>query len=159
MILYHGSLETVEQPRIMEVGRQLDFGRGFYTTTSLQQALRWVRLRMEQQKVPHGYVNRYEYDGGKVLRTRQFRGANEAWVDFVHNNRTVPGYEHDYDVVIGPVANDNVYLSFNLYEAGLISKGELIRRLKTYKLVDQYLFHTDMALTHLKYIGNKEVKR
>ena len=143
----------------MGASRQLDFGRGFYTTTSQQQALRWVRLRMKQQNVPQGYINLYEYEGGKELQTRQFRGANEARVYFVHSNRTVQDYKHDYDVVIGPVANDNVYLSFNLYEAGFISKGELIRRLKTYKLVDLYLFHTDMALTHLKYIGNKEVKQ
>ena len=55
MILYHGSLEIVKQPRIMEASRPLDFGRGFYTTTSHQQALRWVKLRMEQANMAMGY--------------------------------------------------------------------------------------------------------
>ncbi len=112
MTLYHGSLEIVEHPLIREANRPLDFGTGFYTTTSLQQARRWVKLRMEQNNVSHGYINRYEYTPQKGLKTRRFQSANEAWVDFVHANRTIQNYKHDYDIVTGPVANDNVYLSF-----------------------------------------------
>ena len=158
MTLYHGSLEIVEHPQIMEANRPLDFGTGFYTTTSLQQARRWVKLRMEQQNASTGYINIYEYTAKKELHTRLFRSANEAWVDFVHANRTVQNYNYGYDIVTGPVANDNVYLSFNLYESGIITKRELIRRLKTYKLVDQLLFHTERSLETLKYNGYKEVK-
>ena len=158
MILYHGSLEVVEHPQILEANRPLDFGTGFYTTTSLQQARRWVKLRMEQQNASVGYINIYEYTAKKGLHTRRFRSANEAWVDFVHANCTVQDYNHDFDIVTGPVANDNVYLSFNLYESGIITKRELIRRLKTYKLVDQLLFHTERSLETLKYTGNKEEK-
>lgn len=158
MTLYHGSLEIVEKPQILQANRPLDFGTGFYTTTSLQQARRWVKLRMEQSQASVGFINIYEYTPKRDLRTRLFRSANEAWVDFVHANRTVQDYNHDYDIVTGPVANDNVYLSFNLYESGFISKRELIRRLKTYKLVDQLLFHTERSLDTLKYVGNKEVR-
>ena len=158
MTLYHGILEIVENPQILQANRPLDFGTGFYTTTSLQQARRWVKLRMEQSQASVGFINIYEYTPKRDLRTRLFRSANEAWVDFVHANRTVQDYNHDYDIVTGPVANDNVYLSFNLYESGFISKRELIRRLKTYKLVDQLLFHTERSLDTLKYVGNKEVR-
>ena len=158
MTLYHGSLEIVEKPQILQANRPLDFGTGFYTTTSLQQARRWVKLRMEQGQASVGFINIYEYTPKRDLRTRLFRSANEAWVDFVHANRTVQDYNHDYDIVTGPVANDNVYLSFNLYESGIISKRELIRRLKTYKLVDQLLFHTERSLDTLEYVGNKEVR-
>ena len=159
MTIYHGSLEIVEQPLILEPNRPLDFGSGFYTTTSQRQAERWTAARMEQAKTSHGYINIYEYTAAKVLKTRTFRAANEPWVDFVHANRTVQDYAHDYDIVIGPVANDNVYLSFNLYESGIITKRELIRRIKSYKLVDQLLFHTDRSLATIKYIGCKEVKK
>lgn len=158
MTLYHGSLEIVENPQILQANRPLDFGTGFYTTTSLQQARRWVKLRMEQSQASVGFINIYEYTPKRDLRTRLFRSANEAWVDFVHANRTIQDYNHDYDIVTGPVANDNVYLSFNLYESGIISKRELIRRLKTYKLVDQLLFHTERSLDTLEYVGNKEVR-
>lgn len=158
MTLYHGSLEIVEKPQILQANRPLDFGTGFYTTTSLQQARRWVKLRMEQGQASVGFINIYEYSPKRDLRTRLFRSANEAWVDFVHANRTIQDYNHDYDIVTGPVANDNVYLSFNLYESGIITKRELIRRLKTYKLVDQLLFHTERSLDTLEYVGNKEVR-
>ena len=158
MTLYHGSLEIVEKLQILQANRPLDFGTGFYTTTSLQQARRWVKLRMEQSQASVGFINIYEYTPKRDLRTRLFRSANEAWVDFVHANRTVQDYNHDYDIVTGPVANDNVYLSFNLYESGIISKRELIRRLKTYKLVDQLLFHTERSLDTLEYVGNKAVR-
>lgn len=158
MTLYHGSLEIVEKPQILQANRPLDFGTGFYTTTSLQQARRWVKLRMEQGQASVGFINIYEYSPKRDLRTRLFRSANESWVDFVHANRTVQDYNHDYDIVTGPVANDNVYLSFNLYESGIITKRELIRRLKTYKLVDQLLFHTERSLDTLEYVGNKEVR-
>ncbi len=117
-----------------------------------------MKLRMEQNNAKVGYINIYEYTPKKGLHTRRFQSANEAWVDFVHANRTVQDYNHDYDIVTGPVANDNVYLSFNLYESGIITKRELIRRLKTYKLVDQLLFHTEQSLATLEYTGNKEVK-
>lgn len=158
MTLYHGSLEIVEKPQILQANRPLDFGTGFYTTTSLQQARRWVKLRMEQSQASVGFINIYEYTPKRDLRTRLFRSANEAWVDFVHANRSIQDYNHDYDIVTGPVANDNVYLSFNLYESGIITKRELIRRLKTYKLVDQLLFHTELSLDTLEYVGNKEVR-
>ena len=158
MTLYHGSLEIVEKPQMLQANRPLDFGTGFYTTTSLQQARRWVKLRMEQGQASVGFINIYEYSPKRDLRTRLFRSANEAWVDFVHANRTIQDYNHDYDIVTGPVANDNVYLSFNLYESGIITKRELIRRLKTYKLVDQLLFHTERSLDTLEYVGNKEVR-
>lgn len=158
MILYHGSLVIVEKPRIIRANRPLDFGTGFYTTTSLQQARRWVKLRMEQQDTTAGFINIYDYIADKELHTHRFKSANEAWVDFVHANRTIPHYNHAFDIVEGPVANDNVYLSFNLYESGIITKSELIRRLKTYKLVNQLLFHTERSLQTLTFIDKKEVK-
>lgn len=157
MKLYHGSTEIVMKPKIVEPSRALDFGKGFYTTTDITQALRWVKLRIGNRDAKVGYINIYDYSPSKELNVRTFRSANDSWVDFVHHNRTFINYEHNYDIVKGPVANDNVYLSFNLYESGIISKSELIKRLKTYKLVDQILFHTDESLKCLTFIGYKEV--
>ena len=62
MTLYHGSLEIVEKPQILQANRPLDFGTGFYTTTSLQQARRWVKLRMEQSQASVGFINIYIKD-------------------------------------------------------------------------------------------------
>ena len=114
MKIYHGSLEVVEHPMILQPNRKLDYGEGFYTTTSEKQA--------------------------------------KEWAEFVMANRTQKGFTHNYDIVYGPVANDRVYLQFGLYESGAISMETLIRELKTYKLVDQYLFHTDKALASLHFV-------
>lgn len=158
MKLYHGSTEIVVKPQIIEPNRALDFGKGFYTTIDINQARRWVKLRLNNYNLSIGYINVYEYKQQKGLKLRTFRSANESWIDFVHKNRTIIDYEYGYDMVRGPVANDNVYLSFNLYESGIIDKSELIKRLKTYKLADQILFHTEMSLSSLSFIGYKEVK-
>ena len=158
MKLYHGSTEIVVKPQIVEPNRALDFGRGFYTTSDINQARRWVKLRLNNYNLSVRYINIYEYKYQNKLKLRTFRSANESWIDFVHKNRVLIDYEHGYDVVRGPVANDNVYLSFNLYESGIIDKSELIKRLKTYKLADQILFHTEISLDSLSFIGYKEVK-
>ena len=65
--------------------------------------------------------------------------------------------DHGYDIVAGPVANDRVYATLTLYEIGQLDAEETIRRLKTYTLVDQLLFHTEKALTHLRFTGSEAV--
>ena len=108
---------------------------------------------------PVGYVNIYELDNNliKSLKALLFESPTEEWVDFVMNNRTNKDFNHDFDIVYGPVANDKVYAAFALYEGGIIDKQNLISELKAYKLVDQYLFHTDKALKAIKFIEAKQV--
>ena len=159
MKLYHGSLEQVDKPEIRESDHTLDYGKGFYATTSQEQAENWVKRRAKEMKASQGYVNVYEFDGSALRKMKSllFYEPTEEWVDFVHQNRTVKGFMHDYDIVYGPVANDRVYAAFALFEGGVLDKQELIRELKTYKLVDQYLFHTPLSLQYLTFIEAKEV--
>ena len=157
--LYHGSLERVETPELRKPSRTLDYGSGFYTTTSQQQAESWVKRRINEKDVHKGFVNVYSFDNAalETLHCMVFHAPSVEWVDFVMQNRTQKDFTHDYDIVYGPVANDRVYAAFALYEGGILGKQELISELKTYKLVDQYLFHTDRALQSLKFIDAKEV--
>lgn len=60
MILYHGSLEIVDQPEIREPSRTLDYGAGFYLTSSYDQAEKWVRNKFKGN-LRRGYVNIYDY--------------------------------------------------------------------------------------------------
>ena len=158
MILYHGSIDNVENPEISIPSRTLDYGSGFYTTTSFRQAEDWVRRKLNANTLV-GYVNVYEFDETLMnsLNAMLFESPTEEWVDFVMNNRTNKDFYHDFDIVYGPVANDKVYAAFALYEGGIIDKQNLISELKAYKLVDQYLFHTDKAVKTLKFIEAKEV--
>ena len=154
MKLYHGSLDIVERPKILESNRQLDYGKGFYTTTSEKQSREWVERRIHENHATCGYVNVYDFDEHKLpeLKSLIFPEPNKEWAEFVLANRTQSDFVHDFDVVYGPVANDRVYLQFGLYESGAISVETLIRELKTYKLVDQYLFHTEKALSILHFV-------
>lgn len=160
-ILYHGGSDIIPAPEIREPIRTLDFGKGFYLTTSKSQAERWVKNRLRNND-EEGYVNTYTFNLEKaktLLNVKIFESADEEWVDFVLANRMNDGYVHDYDVVIGSVADDKVYTQFSLFEGGIISKDTLIKELKTYRLVDQYLFHTENALPHLRYVSNYTVKK
>lgn len=161
MKIFHGSLEKVEHPVILIPNRKLDYGEGFYTTTSEKQAKEWVERRMFEQHANAGYINVYEFDDMAMshLNPLIFSEPNKEWAEFVMANRTKKGFTHDYDIVYGPVANDRVYLQFGLYESGAISIETLIRELKTYKLVDQYLFHTEKALESLKFIDSILIRK
>lgn len=160
MKIYHGSLEVVEHPIILKPNRKLDYGDGFYTTTSKKQAKEWVERRMLEKHSTCGHINVYEFDDKMLpeLNCLIFPEPNEELAEFVMANRTKYNFTHDYDIVYGPVANDRVYLQFGLYEAGAISVDTLIRELKTYKLIDQYLFHTDKALTALRFIESIKIE-
>lgn len=154
MKIYHGSLEIVEYPLIIKGNRRLDYGEGFYTTTSEKQSKDRAKRRMLEKHATCGYVNVYEFDNQKLseLKSLFFSEPSKEWAEFVMANRTQKDFNHDYDIVYGPVANDKVYLQFSLYESGAIGIDTLISELKTYKLVDQYLFHTEKALTAIRFI-------
>lgn len=110
MELYHGSIEIVESPEIREPNRTLDYGAGFYLTSSREQAENWVRRKFKGD-ITHGWVNVYEYrpEAETTLSILSFDSADEDWLDFVMDNRMDKGFKHDYDIVKGPVANDRVY--------------------------------------------------
>ena len=161
MRIYHGSDRIIQVPQIIK-RRRVDYGTGFYTTTSYQQAEDWVKTKHQNQLFLRGFVNVYEFDltqAEQCLRVKQFPlHPSEEWFDFVENNRMNPHFEHDWDVVYGPVADDRVFAAFALYESGILSREETIRELKTYKLKDQYLLHTERALQYITFIEAKEVK-
>ena len=154
MILYHGSHSIVEQPRLLQPTRTLDYGSGFYTTTSKLQAIDWIIKKSKRPDEPK-FVNIYEIDEKELknLKVLWFERPSDEWIDFVMRNRQV----HNYDIVYGPVANDKVYVQFGLYEQHLISKETLLKELDVYKLVDQMLFHTEKAMPLLHFIKAEEI--
>lgn len=158
--LYHGGQDIITAPEIRKPNRTLDFGAGFYLTSSAKQAKDWVIRRLQNSDVSVGYVNEYEFlisEAKKQLKIKSFDSPTDEWLEFVMSNRRVTGFNHDFDIVIGPVANDRVYTAFALYEGGTISKELLIQELKTYRLVDQYLFHTQKSLSYLRHITAKNI--
>lgn len=162
MRLYHGALERVEHPRILprELYRPLDFGTGFYTTTDLEQAKRWVRNRLRHfKKAGCGYVSVYDFDESEAqsLNIKKFDGVCLEWLRFISANRLRYNVAHDFDIVMGPVANDRVYTVLTLYEGGYYDENVAMEKMKGYRLADQYLFHTQRAIALLKYEACLEV--
>ena len=160
MKVYHGGLSEVVRPEIRHGRFVGDFGIGFYTTSSLEQARRFVRTKGAREGRTSGFVSEYDLDGR--LFTDAFKGLvftepTREWAEFVLANRRHPGFSHDYDSVRGPVANDQVYASFALFEAGIISFEMLIDRLKVRRLFDQILFHSEAALALLSFVRSEAV--
>ena len=161
MILYHGSTDLVELPEIRKGEVYLDFGVGFYTTTSLEQAERWARIKMRRNNLPAGYVSIYEFDferAEKELTIGRFDTADERWLNFVVSNRRGVETGDKKDLHIGPVADDNIYQSIRLFETGAYDAEYTVKKLKTEILHDQWTLHTEKALSLLKFIEAKEIR-
>ncbi|MGM9597037.1 MAG: DUF3990 domain-containing protein [Eubacteriales bacterium] len=157
MIIYHGSNVTVEEPKILTSNRYLDFGAGFYTTTNYDQALNFAGKVTMRKKCGRSTVNIYALDERifENVNVLNFESADEAWLDFVSDNRSGIDRTAGYDLICGPVANDDVYQTFILYSTGVYTKEQTIEALKIKKLYNQYVFTTDRALSFLTF---KEVK-
>ena len=162
MKLYHGSNMQVRAPRLVRQNRFLDFGSGFYTTSSANQAESFARKVVARERGGTPTVSVYSFDPKEANRTctaLSFGGPTPEWLDFVLANRTGTYNDAGYDVVNGPVANDNVYRTLQILESGDISRDEAIARLQTYKLVDQWVFRTDRALAQLSFVESYEMER
>lgn len=159
MKLYHGSTVAVRKPSLRPGRQNADFGKGFYTTSNPEQAERWAHIKQEREGAPRAVVSVYEFDEALLdspdWNIRQFAGADEDWLYFVTDCRKSRG--HDYDLVLGPVANDKVFTTVNLFESGVLSAEAAILQLKAYKTYDQMSFHTDRTIGTLRFVEAYEV--
>lgn len=152
MILYHGSNVEVRQPKLLEGQRPLDFGPGFYTTSDLEQASKWAERTSRIRKAGSPLVSVYEVDEDRVseLKALTFDAPDKEWLRFVAANRRRLIEDDGWDVVSGPVANDQTMPTLMLFLDGLLTEDEAIARLLPQKLKDQYVFKTAAALALLQ---------
>lgn len=156
MILYHGSNVVVSEPKLIQQNRFLDFGFGFYTTTNKKQAIGFADKVCKRRKDGGRVVNVYEIDEQKAFvecSVLRFDTADEAWLDFVSDNRAGNYEDEIFDFIFGPVANDDVYTTFALYTAGALTKEQTLDALKIKKLYNQLVLTSEKALSYLKFIG------
>ncbi len=128
----------------------LDFGSGFYTTSNKEQAQRWASKVSARRNAIKQYISIYDFDleqAKKELMIINFNKPDEAWLNFICTCRSGREPESDYDIAIGPVADDNVYATVQLYELGVLNTEETLKRLKVEKLYNQILFHSEKSLT------------
>ena len=152
MILYHGSNVEVRQPKLLGGQRPLDFGPGFYTTSDLEQASKWAERTARIRKAGSPLVSVYEADVDAVseLKVLSFDSPDREWLRFVAANRRSLIENDGWDVVSGPVANDQTMPTLMLFLDGLLTEDEAIARLLPQKLKDQFVFKTTPALVLLQ---------
>ena len=153
MLLYHGSNLCVKCPMLVKSDRKLDFGSGFYVTTNFDQARRWAQLTAKRRASGVATVTIYNYDEALGMRFKvlRFDRPSEEWLRFVSANRKGISSGSEYDIVIGPVANDRTMPVISLYFAGIYDEKEAIKRLLPQKLNDQYAFKTESSLRALNF--------
>lgn len=155
MILYHGSNIDIQVIELSKSRPNKDFGQGFYLTEDKQQA-----LRMAEQKVLQSggspVVNVYEFDEtyltNDTLRVKCFEGYTEDWARFIlaNRNRSTKERQHDYDIVIGAIADDKVGVQLFRYMKEYIDLPTLVKKLQYVHLTTQYYFGTEKAIKLLK---------
>ena len=159
MILYHGSNVVVDKPKLIKQNRYLDFGYGFYTTTNRLQAESFAKkVATRNGGIP--IVNIYEIDdsiNSEMIKIKRFTSPDGDWLDFVFANRNGTYDGETYDLVIGAVADDDVYRTLQVYGDGLLTREQALEALKIKKLYDQYVFSSDVSISLLKFKEYKEV--
>ncbi|MCL3850131.1 MULTISPECIES: DUF3990 domain-containing protein [Parabacteroides] len=150
MTIYHGGYQSVETPRIIEGEFAKDFGNGFYCTEIKEQAARWSK------RYPTPIISTYDYKENPALKVLYFKEMTEEWLDFIVNCRN--GIKHDYDIVIGAMADDQIYNYISDYINGVLTKEQFWVLAKFKYPTHQINFCTQQALECLTFKRSEEVK-
>lgn len=156
MRLYHGSSVVIDEidMSLSKVGK--DFGCGFYLSPDKEQAEKMAAKKAEQLHCDTPCVTEFECNEllmKSELRVLEFEDYSKEWAEFVLDNRKNRTRQniHDYDVVYGPIANDDVGLLIRRLTAGLIDVDKFLNELKYKKgITYQYFFATEKSIKYLE---------
>ena len=149
MTVYHGGYQPVEKPEIRKGRNTKDFGIGFYCTIIKEQAQRWSRRYNTK------IVSVYDVNMNFNLNIKEFKEMTEEWLDFIITCRS--GKTHNYEIVIGAMADDQIYNYISDYMDGVITREQFWILAKFKYPTHQIVFCTDDALKCLHYRGYEEV--
>lgn len=155
--LYHGSNQPIVNIDLSKGQKHKDFGQGFYTTHLREQAVFWSR-RIADRFGGMATVSEFEFDIDAAiadgLNIKIFEEPDREWALFVMANRRQEDNEfgHNFDIVIGPVADDRMARLFGLYDMEIIDLDAVVAGLVYKDLNSQYFFATERSLKYLKHI-------
>lgn len=147
-IIFHGSNVEVAKPRILQNGFYKDFGYGFYCTNIEKQAKRWAITRKGDS-----IINRYNYISDEDLKVLCFKQMTEEWLDFIVACRK--GIEHEYDIVEGPMADDQIWNYVEGFISGKIPRDAFWELVKFSYPTHQIVFCTEKAIKTLTFEGSE----
>jgi hypothetical protein len=175
--LYHGSIHLFEKIDIICGKPFKDFGAGFYTSPDAghsknlalrNRAIEEARIKNRgASAVVNAWMYEYEFDLRNLgkLHIKEFKNADGEWMRFVVQNRTSEIRIHNYDVVIGPAANDNTRVVIRAFFAGAYgdiqsdsSINTLISLIEPGKLPTRFYFGSEKAAALLQLKGRREIK-
>lgn len=158
--LHHGSYVSIDRIDLSMSKKGKDLGRGFYLNPDYGQALLWAETRVRVLQEGKPIVTSYEFDIDHALQSgmkvKIFEEYTKEWAEFVVCNRRndSENTQHPYDIVVGPIANDNVGRQIQLYMQGYWSIEQLIDKIRySGKKSVQYYFGSEAALTFLTKIS------
>lgn len=149
MTVYHGGYASIENPKIIQGRNTKDFGNGFYCTVIREQAERWAK------RYDTPTVSTYTVRMNTNLNILEFKEMNEQWLDFIIDCRN--GVPHAYDIVIGAMANDQIYNYIADYIDGVITREQFWILAKFKYPTHQINFCTENALKCLEFVSSEEV--
>lgn len=154
MKLYHGTNAEILRIDLKESRVGKDFGIGFYLTPDKQVAQRQAERKFEQYGVGEARVYEYTIDDNalQALKVLQFDSYTMEWARFVLMNRKnrTRTQVHNYDIVIGPIADDVIGYQIRRVEEGIITEEQFLEEIKYHTVTIQYMFATDMAIQLLQ---------
>jgi len=150
MIFHGGSIEII-LPEIIKGRYAKDFGVGFYCTEMQEQAIRWAK------RFDTPIVSIFDYKPNSKLKELTFLEMSEQWLDFIISCRN--GNIHDYDVVSGPMANDQIYNYISDFISGILTKEQFWILAKFKHPTHQICFCTESALKGLTFIKSENYDR
>lgn len=156
MRLYHGTDMKFNTPKLEKCNRYTDFGKGFYLTHELERAKEWGKNRNPRKyyinvyEIAYDYINDLRQQGFNIL---QFQEATAEWAEFVYRNRHDESFQHHYDIVIGPVADNSLQVMFARMLRDNITFADIAPSIQYKKFKKpQICFCTQRSINQLKYI-------
>ena len=145
MNVFHGSTLPVPRPDAAHAKRFLDFGRAFYVTSFKDQAERWAR-RKAMRTGGNAFVSEYSLaEDLSAWKTLRFPDDGD-WLDFVCACRKGSEIYAEWDVIVGKVANDDVFKTVDAYLRGIWDKQRAIEELRYARANDQFAFVSQAAI-------------
>lgn len=148
-LVYHGSNIEVKEPKIIISAKTKDFGQGFYCTVIKEQAERWA----ERFLTP--VINCYSFLPNTKLDILEFKTMTDEWLDFIISCRL--GKNHNHDIVIGAMANDQIYNYVSDYIDGVITRDQFWYMAKFKYPTHQICFCTEQALSCISFESSYKV--
>ena len=149
--IFHGGYKEISMPKIIRGRYAKDFGVGFYCTELKEQAVRWAK------RFDNPILSVYNFQCDCTLKTLEFPEMTEDWLDFIVHCRAGKG--HDFDVVSGPMANDQIFNYISDFVNGILTREQFWVLAKFKHPTHQICFSSERALKCLTFIKSEKHDR